>query len=39
MAELFRIFQNDSAGDFQLSKQCKYKEKHLSKFSKVQKRK
>ena len=29
--------QNDSAGDFQHSKQCKYKEKPLSKFSKVQK--
>ena len=31
--------QNDSAGDFQHSKQCKYKEKYLSKFSNVHKRK
>ena len=29
--------QNDSAGDFQHSKQCKYKEKHLSKFWNVHK--
>ena len=31
--------QNDSYGDFQHSKQCKYKEKYLSKFSNVHKRK
>ena len=31
--------QNDSAGDFQHSKQCKYEEKYLSKFSNVHKRK
>ena len=31
--------QNDSHGDFQHSKQCKYKEKYLSKFSNVHKRK
>ena len=31
--------QNDSSGDFQDSKQCKYKEKYLFKFSKVHKRK
>ena len=31
--------QNDSYGDFQPSKQCKYKEKYLSKFSNVHKRK
>ena len=31
--------QNDSAGDFQHSKQCKYKDKYLSKFSNVHKRK
>ena len=31
--------QNDSAGDFQHTKQCKYKEKHLSKFSNIHKRK
>ena len=29
--------QNDSYGDFQHSKQCKYKEKYLSKFSNVHK--
>ena len=32
-------FQNDSSRDFQHSKQCKYKEKYLSKFSKAHKRK
>ena len=37
MAEPY--LQNDSAGDFQHSKQCKYKEKYLSKFSNVHKRK
>ena len=31
--------QNDSYGDIQHSKQCKYKEKYLSKFSNVHKRK
>ena len=31
--------QNNSYGDFQHSKQCKYKEKYLSKFSNVHKRK
>ena len=31
--------QNDSYGDFQHSKQCKYKEKYLSKFSNAHKRK
>ena len=31
--------QNDSSGNFQHSKQCKYKEKYLSKFSKGHKRK
>ena len=29
VAELFRIFKSDSYGDFQPSKQCKYKEKYL----------
>ena len=38
MAELFLYLQNDSAGDFQHSKQCKYKEKYLSKLSNVHKR-
>ena len=33
------LLQNDSYGDFQHSKQCKYKEKYLSKFSNVHKRK
>ena len=31
--------QNDSYGDFQHSKHCKYKEKYLSKFSNIHKRK
>ena len=31
--------QNDSYGNFQHSKQCKYKEKYLSKFFNVHKRK
>ena len=31
--------QNDSYGDFQHSKECKYMEKYLSKFSNVHKRK
>ena len=39
MAELFRIFKLTLYGDFQHSKQCKYKEKYLSKFSNVHKRK
>ena len=33
------VLQNDSSRDFQHSKQCKYKEKYLSKFSKAHKRK
>ena len=33
------VLQNDSSRDFQHSKQCKYKEKYLSKFSKAPKRK
>ena len=37
MTELFRIFKNDSSGDFQHSEQCKYKEIYFSKFSKVHK--
>ena len=39
VTELFRIFKNDSSGDFPHSKQCKYKEIYFSKFSKVHKRK
>ena len=31
------VLQNDSSRDFQHSKQCKYKEKYLSKFSKAHK--
>ena len=38
MAELFRISKM-TAGDFQHSEQCKCKEKYLSKFSNVHKRK
>ena len=33
------VLQNDCSRDFQHSKQCKYKEKYLSKFSKAHKRK
>ena len=33
------VVQNDSSRDFQHSKQCKYKEKYLSKFSKAHKKK
>ena len=33
------VLQNDSSRDFQHSKQCKYKEEYLSKFSKAHKRK
>ena len=33
------VLQNDSSCDFQHSKQCKYKEKYLSKFSNSHKRK
>ena len=39
VTELFRIFKNNSSGDFPHSKQCKYKEIYFSKFSKVHKRK
>ena len=39
VTELFRIFKNDSSGDFPHSKQCKYKEIYFSKISKVHKRK
>ena len=39
MPELFRTSECHSCGDFQHSKQCKYKEKYLSKFSKAHKRK
>ena len=39
VTELFGYLQNDSSGNFQHSKQCKYKEKYLSTFSKVYKRK
>ena len=37
--EIVSYLQNDSAGDFRHSKQCKYKEKHLFTFWNVHKRK
>ena len=39
MGRAVSCLQNDSAGDFRHSKQCKYKEKHLSKFRNIHKRK
>ena len=39
MTDSVPYLQNDSAGDFQHSKQCKYKEIYFSKFSEDNKRK